>query len=102
MRISDWSSDVCSSDLDEALRKIDFIFCLQRSIHHTIINMLVARQLGSRQQLAIAHATQGVIPFGHGFGAPAQVEQRNRTLQTGVFKRLPEFIKRKGSRSRRY
>src|SRR5690606_20131054 len=67
---------------NKALRHIDFLAREQRGIDDPIEYLLLARIFGSSAQLAIAHAAQSVCPLLYALGAPAQIEQGYRTLQT--------------------
>src|SRR3546814_11975179 len=57
MRISDWSSDVCSSDLPPALRRADkFIPVPEADKHHVAIG-------GDFHRVGADRAPLGTIPF---------------------------------------
>src|SRR3546814_4462420 len=54
MRISDWSSDVCSSDLQHGLHRLAELFRAgkrpQRQIHHIFGHALFMRRPGARSE----------------------------------------------------
>src|SRR3546814_1114507 len=57
MRISDWSSDVCSSDLSDVDRRLGKIVCERDLVHQTVERRDVTRTLSDdrRRQIGVDH-----------------------------------------------
>src|SRR3546814_2586850 len=83
VRISDWSSDVCSSDLPEPDRLIvePFLRLAQRPVADQRRHFLEERHVQPREQLGIASAQQGVALGADLAHAPQRLRRRPDRVQ---------------------
>src|SRR3546814_11973216 len=82
MRISDWSSDVCSSDLDE-LRGFDDVAVAHRPVDHEVVALVEGEDLGPGALLEAGDAGR-VVLVRVGADDPADRSEERRVGQECV------------------
>src|SRR3546814_12267084 len=100
MRISDWSSDVCSSDLDDAhhVRGRDAAVEIDRPALDNLHQILGTDDIGARLTRLIGLRTLGEHADAHRLSGALRSEERRggqECVSTSRYRWSPSYIKKK-------